>query len=133
MANTNTLRENCRNLFDSEIKQLINSDSKKDEERGKRLEKAGKEIKCFYCLNYEIVYKDREGMFANMDGRGNYDLINCICCKGNTNWVGCSSSPTTSYPGISKRGDRERTWIEGKARKNIDSLSDQLEKKIGAL
>lgn len=133
MANANTLRQNCRNLFDSEIRQLLNSDSKKDEERGKRLKKAGDEIKCFFCLDYEIVFKDREGMFANMDGRGNYDIINCICCKGNSNWVSCSSSPTTSYPGISKRGSRERTWIESKGRKHIDSLSDQLEKKIGAL
>ena len=133
MANPDTLRENCRIQFNNEIKLLINSDSKKDEERGKRLEKAGKDIECFYCLNYKIVYKDREGMFANLDGRGNYDLINCICCKGNSKWISCSSSPTTSYPGIVKRGDREKLWIEGKARKHLDCLSDQLEKKIGAL
>ena len=133
MANVNTLRQNCRNQFDSEIRKLINSDSKKDEERGKRLKKVGNEIKCFFCLDYGIVYKDREGMFANMDGRGNYDIINCMCCNGNSNWVSCSSSPTTSYPGISKRGARECSWIESKGRKHIDSLSDQLEKKIGAL
>lgn len=133
MANIDTLRQNCRDRFDSEIRQLMNSDSKKDVERGKRLKKAGKKIKCFYCLDYEIVYKDREGMFASMDGYGDYDLINCICCKGNSDVLECSSSPTTSYPGISKRGDRERGWIESKGIKQIENLSDQLEKKIGAL
>ena len=133
MANINTLRENCKNLFESEIRVLLNSDSKKEEERGKKLKEAGKKIRCFYCLDYEIVYKDREGMFSNLDQKGDYDLINCMCCKGNSDWVSCSSSPTTSYPGISKRGDRERSWIEGKGTKQIDNICDQLEKKIGAL
>ena len=133
MASIKTLRENSKSLFYSEVEKMIEDDSKKVEKRGRRLLKEGKKIKCFYCLDYEIVYKDREGMFANMDGRGDFDIINCICCRGNKDWVSCSSSPTTTYPGILKRGTRERSWIEGKAVHSLESLADKLEQKIGAL
>lgn len=133
MANINTLRKNSKNLFEREIRELIDSDSKKDEARGKRLREAGKEIKCFYCLDYEIVYKDRDGAFSNLDGRGNYDIINCVCCRGNSKWVECSHSPGKSYPGILKRGDRERAWFESRGQKIMESLADKLEDKIGGL
>ena len=133
MASIKTLRENSRGLFYSEVEKMIGDDSKNVEKRGRRLKEVGDKIKCFYCLDYEIVYKDREGMFANMDGRGDFDIINCVCCRGNSNWVSCSSSPTTTYPGILKRGTRERSWIEGKGIKSMESLADKLEQKIGAL
>ena len=133
MANINTLRKNSRNLFDREIRDLIDSDSKKDEKRGRQLMKAGKEIKCFYCLDYEIVYKDRGDAFSNLDGRGNYDIINCLCCRENSNWIECSNSPDKTYPGILKRGDRERAWFESRGQKIMESLADKLENKIGGL
>ena len=81
----------------------------------KKIRAVAKDITCFYCLDYKIVYKDREGMFSNLDGRGNYDIKNCIVCTGNDHWKKCSSGPTTEYPGIVKRGDRERQWFEGKS------------------
>ena len=133
MASIKTLRENSRGLFYSEVEKMINDDSKKVEKRGRRLKEAGDKITCFYCLDYEIVYKDREGAFANWDGRGDYDIVNCMCCRKNEDWISCSSSPTTTYPGIVKRGDRERSWIEGKAVHSMESLADKLEQKIGAL
>lgn len=71
-------------------------------------------------------------MVANLDGYGNYDIFNCFCCKGNSNCVSCSSSPTTTYPGIIKRGDRERMWIESQSEKVACSLADKLIDKIGA-
>ena len=83
-------------------------------------------------LDYEVVYKDREGMFSNLDGRGDYDIINCECCKGNANWVSCSSGPASAYPGIVKRGTRERSWIECNAVDVGDSLVDKLKDKIGS-
>ena len=65
-------------------------------------------------------------MFSNLDGRGDYDIINCECCKGNANQVKCSSGPASAYPGIVKRGTRERSWIECKAMDVGDSLVDKL-------
>ena len=57
-------------------------------------------IPCASCNDIELVYKNRDGMFANLDGRGSYDIINCEKCKGNNNWVACSHDPSESYPGI---------------------------------
>ena len=71
-------------------------------------------------------------MFANLDGRGNYDIINCIACQGNEDWVKCSSGPESQYPGIVKRGNRERHWFESSAQNVGQSLFDKLKEKIAA-
>ncbi len=42
MANINTLRKNSRNLFDREIRDLIDSDSKKDEKERKAINESRK-------------------------------------------------------------------------------------------
>jgi len=55
---------------------------------------------CGSCNDIEVVYKNRDSMFANLDGKGSYDIINCEKCQGNKDWVSCSHNPTESYPGI---------------------------------
>ena len=125
------LRYNAQKQFRKELQQWKDSDSKKKNQLALELEIEAKSINCFYCLDYKVVYKDREGMFASMDGRGNYDIINCKCCKGNDGWVSCSSGPESKYPGICKRGTRDRHWIEMSFDKHAQSLIDQLAKKAG--
>ena len=57
--------------------------------------------------------------------------------KGNDWWVRCSHGPTSEYPGIVKRGNRERTaleeWLVGKGKIIGDSLVDKLTEKLGGL
>lgn len=132
MVNSEVLRENSKTQFFNQLQKLKDSDSKKENQLADKLEDVAKHITCFYCLDYEIVYKDREGMFSNLDGRGDYDIINCECCKGNANWLSCSSGPASAYPGIVKRGTRERSWIECNAVDVGDSLVDKLKDKIGS-
>ena len=133
MPNIDTLNINSKVKFYNELIQLENGDSLSGRERAVKVRKASEDIKCFYCLDYGEVYKDREGMFASMDGKGDYDIINCVVCHDNSNWISCSSCPTTTYPGIVKRGDRERSWIETKALGVGDNLVDKLSEKIGTL
>ena len=38
-------------------------------------------IHAFGCMR-EVVYKDRDGLFANLDGAGDYDIIKCPRCQG---------------------------------------------------
>ena len=133
MPNVTILNENSKTKFYNELNQLEDGDSISERDRAVKVRKAAENIQCFYCLDYQEVYKDREGMFANLDGRGDYDIINCVVCHGNSNWVSCSSSPTTSYPGIVKRGDRERSWIETKSLGVGDNLVDKLSEKIDSL
>tara|TARA_B100000963_G_C22608555_1_gene663773 strand:+ start:1648 stop:2049 length:402 start_codon:yes stop_codon:yes gene_type:complete len=133
MPNATVLNENSKVKFYNELNQLENGDSISGRARAVKVREAAEKIQCFYCLDYQEVYKDREGMFANLDGRGDYDIINCVVCHDNSNWLSCSSSPTTTYPGIVKRGDRERSWIETKALGVGDNLVDKLSEKIGAL
>ena len=133
MPNATVLNENSKVKFYNELNQLENGDSISGRARAVKVREAADKIQCFYCLDYQEVYKDREGMFANLDGRVDYDIINCVVCHDNSNWLSCSSSPTTTYPGIVKRGDRERSWIETKALGVGDNLVDKLSEKIGAL
>lgn len=133
MASASVLRENSKNKFYNELEELKKSDSKKDERISKKLEEIAKNIRCFYCLDLQIVYKDREGMFSNLDGRGDYDIINCMCCKNNHNWVSCSSGPSSQYPGIVKRGTRQKSWMEFAGKETAISLVDKLKEKIGDL
>ena len=65
-------------------------------------------------------------MFSNLDQHGDYDIINCLACKGNDYWLRCSSGPESQHPGIVKRGTRERSWIEQKALQVGDDLADNL-------
>ncbi len=132
MANKEVLRNNSKTKFYNELNELKNNDSKSDKIMAEKIEEESKSIKCFYCLDLEIVYKDREGMFANLDFRGDYDILNCVCCKGNDNWIKCSSNPSGQYPGILKRGTRERSWIEGGAKDCGDSIINKLKDKINS-
>lgn len=102
MVNREILRENFKTQFFNQLQKLKDNDSKKDHQLAEQVEEVASSIQCFYCLDYQIVYKDREGMFSNLDGRGDYDIINCECCKGNSNWIKCSSGPASAYPGIVK-------------------------------
>ena len=119
-------------LFYKQLKEREDGDSIKGREEAKKIRAYAKDITCFYCLDYKIVYKDREGVFSSLDGRGNFDIINCTVCTGNENWIKCSSGPTTEYPGIFKRGDRERYWFERKVTGVADSLVDKLMDKINS-
>lgn len=60
-------------------------------------------MRCFYCMDYKKVYKDRKTWFDFMDGRGKYDIVNCTVCIGNDNWLKCSGDPEREYPGICQR------------------------------
>ena len=133
MPNSVILNENSKSKFYVELSQLENGDSIVGRDRAVKVKKTAEDIKCFYCLDYQEVYKDREGMLASMDGRGNYDIINCEACNGDSKWISCSSGPTTTYPGIVKRGVRERSWIETKAEDVGDNLVDKLSEKINLL
>tara|TARA_B100000745_G_C19983614_1_gene333250 strand:- start:12 stop:413 length:402 start_codon:yes stop_codon:yes gene_type:complete len=133
MPNATVLNENSKTKFYNELSQLENGDSISGRERAVKVRKAAEDTKCFYCLDYQVVYKDREGMLTSMDGRGNYDIINCEACNGDSKWISCSSGPKTTYPGIVKRGVRERSWIETKAEGVGDNLVDKLSEKISAL
>lgn len=130
MADAKTLNEASKAQFYRDLRKMEEGDSVKDRETAKKLREEAKKISCFYCLDYTVVYKDREGMFSNLDFRGDYDIINCLVCKGNENWIKCSSGPDSQYPGIVKRGTRERMWLEGKATDVMESLAEKLKAKI---
>ena len=49
---------------------------------------------------------------ANLDGRGDYDIIWCKKCKGNDNWIKCSHDPNAEEPNIVKRGTTNKAWFE---------------------
>ena len=53
--------------------------------------------------------------------------------QADSKWISCSSGPKTTYPGIVKRGVRERSWIETKAEGVGDNLVDKLSEKINLL
>ena len=129
MANIEVLQNNSKNKFYQEL-EVLKISFKEDKEMALKIEEMGSKIRCFYCLDLQIVYKDREGMFSNLDGRGDYDIINCLCCRKNSNWISCSSGPTSQYKGIVKRGNRERIWIEKKMHECGDSLIDKVKEKI---
>ncbi|CAE7276464.1 GLTP1 [Symbiodinium sp. CCMP2592] len=59
-----------------------------------------------------VVYKDRDGLLANLDGAGDYDIIKCPRCQGASTWIECCHDPPRKYPGILKRGDRKIEWFE---------------------
>lgn len=130
MAAGKKLNEASKEQFYKELRKLETGDSLSDRDTAKKIRAAAEKISCFYCLDYEVVYKDREGMFSNLDFRGDYDIINCLVCKGNEDWIKCSSGPESQYPGIVKRGTRERMWLEGKATGVMESLVDKLKAKI---
>lgn len=67
---------------------------------------------CKYCSGCKVIYKDREGIFANLDGCGDYDIFSCHQCTGQSEWIECSRFPERDYPGIRHRGVRERNWFE---------------------
>ena len=49
-------------------------------------------IKCSRCLDTKILWEGRRNVFfARMDGRGDYDVINCDKCSDG-NWNRCSST-----------------------------------------
>ena len=62
-----------------------------------------KNTRCFYCMDYTKVYRDRNNVLDFFDGRGQYDIVNCIVCVGNDHWLKCSRDPQSEYPGIIKR------------------------------
>ena len=136
-VNTKSLNDAAKAQFYFELEELEKGDSIKGRERAKKLRVAAEKIKCFYCLDYTVVYRDRQGALSNLDGRGDYDIINCLVDKGNDHWYRCSHGPSSEYPGIVKRGDREKTaleeWLVGKGKVIGDSLVDCLTKKIGGI
>ncbi|CAE7947813.1 GLTP1, partial [Symbiodinium sp. KB8] len=67
---------------------------------------------CEICAGREVVYKDRDGLFANLDGAGDYDIIKCPRCQGASTWIECCHDPPRQYPGILKRGNRKTEWFE---------------------
>ena len=133
MPNATVLNENSKTKFYNELSQLENGDSISGRERAVKVRKAAEDIKCFYCLDYQEVYKDREGMLLPLWMAGVIMIINCEACNGDSKWISCSSGPTTTYPGIVKRGVRERSWIETRAEGIGDNLVDKLSEKISAL
>jgi hypothetical protein len=49
-------------------------------------------LNCSRCLDTKILWKGRDNVaFARMDGRGDYDVLNCDKCN-NGNWNRCSST-----------------------------------------
>lgn len=128
MVAENPLNDAAKAEVYKELATLENGNLLKDREEAKKIREYARNIKCFYCLDYTFVYKDRKGMFDNLDGRGSYDIVNCIVCKGNDHWKECSGQPESQYPGIVKRGVRERMWFEGKPgqlRSVLDKLRDK--------
>ena len=87
---------------------MENGDSIRGQEEAKRIRRKAEQIKCFYCLDYGRVYRDRGTVFDFLDGRGSYDIINCIACKGNDKWLKCSKDPESEYPGIVNRGSGKK-------------------------
>ncbi len=128
-----TVRSNAKAKFYEDLHKLKNGDSISDREKVVKIEEAAKTITCFYCLDYRRVYKDREGMFSNLDQRGDYDIINCLPCNDNANWIQCSSGPTSQYPGIVKRGTRERAWFEKSAVEVGENMAKKVAEKIAIL
>lgn len=46
---------------------------------------------CYYCLDTKKTWQARSSAFANLDGRGRYDIMHCNKC-GESKWISCSSS-----------------------------------------
>jgi len=57
-------------------------------------------IKCSRCLDTQILWKGRDNVFfARMDGRGDYDIMNCDKCSGG-GWNRCSHTKDVYVKGI---------------------------------
>eukprot|EP00933_Yihiella_yeosuensis_P023917 TRINITY_DN18568_c2_g2_i4.p1 TRINITY_DN18568_c2_g2~~TRINITY_DN18568_c2_g2_i4.p1 ORF type:complete len:411 (+),score=82.56 TRINITY_DN18568_c2_g2_i4:116-1234(+) len=84
---------------------------------------------CANCNGNAIVYKDREGAFANLDGKGDFDIWTCPACTGSHVWLECSHDPTRRCKTIVKRGDREPCWFEfgRKRKKSVEACDTTLE------
>lgn len=67
---------------------------------------------CASCGGLGMTYADREGMFANLDCRGDFDILKCGQCQGSSDFVECSHDPTKEYLGINKSGTRDKHFIE---------------------
>jgi hypothetical protein len=77
--------------------------------------KAKAKYSCFFCMGFKVVYRSREGRFANLDGRGNFDIVNCMACQGNDNHV--KVADPSAYGGfLCKRGTRGEEWWEEQAK-----------------
>ena len=91
------LNETLREKYLKEITQLS------DRAEARRRQEKARSTRCFYCMDYTKVCKDRKNWLDFMDGRGNYDIVNCIVCTGNDHWLKCSRDSESEYPGICKR------------------------------
>ena len=74
---------------------------------------------CFYCMNRRQVNRPREGRFASLDGRGNFDLFQCEMCREHK-WIRCIEN--ASDAGVS-RGQHEPTPIDVNGVKLLDAGS----------
>ena len=57
-------------------------------------------IRCFNCLDIGKVWRDRTHPLAFLDGKGNYDFINCYKCQGNNDCAQCSHNNNEMFNGI---------------------------------
>lgn len=90
------------------------------------------EVRCFYCMDLEVVYKERGGMFANLDGKGNFDMIKCVVCTGEEDaWLKCMHDPDRECPGILLRERRSRMWGESTMASLGESCLNSLQFQIG--
>lgn len=48
-------------------------------------------IQCYYCIDTGKMWRERDSMFAQVDGRGKYDIRRCNKCS-NGGWVECTHS-----------------------------------------
>ena len=104
----NPLSDTQREKFYKELAELERGDSLRGQAEAKKIRKKAEQITCFYCLDYGRVYRDRGNVFDFLDGRGSYDIINCIACKGNDHWLKCSRDPDKEYPGIVNRASGKK-------------------------
>jgi hypothetical protein len=100
-------------LMDTYLNERIAVGSPAEKKIAKQIKLLKTEIySCFDCNDVGYTYKDRDGMVANLDGRGNYDIYKCVKCSSGNNLGPVGFNPTDKCARIVKSGVRGRGFFE---------------------
>ncbi|CAK0826470.1 unnamed protein product [Prorocentrum cordatum] len=102
------LNHYSKEAFWAEVERIRQEGGRQDEVD--RLTAAAEGIRCFCCLDLGVCYKDRDGLFANLDGCGDYDIVTCPSCAaggakddGTASWS-AAATPRRRTPASSRGG-----------------------------
>jgi len=78
-------------------KSKLGSSDSETKKFGKIIIKNIDNFNCYYCLDTGKTWRERDSIFAKLDGRGNYDIRKCNRCS-NDSWIQCSHTQNHNSP-----------------------------------